>query len=181
MTDLEALDVPRPRPEALATSVVRRLDPWWGWVVAGVLLGLAGFVVGTFVMLWVNPALGIADGTRAAQIAALLCLVLGEAAALTIFGQWRRRRLARKRALIRHGTLATATVVKRKRRVNKGRSDLELAISAGPTLRCAFNVWFGPPPGREMRVLWARDNADLLGFDAAGRMYSGHIKRTRNR
>jgi hypothetical protein len=175
MTDLARLDVPRPRPAALAASLVRRLDPWWGWVVAAVLLALAALVVGTLALVTVTPALGIADGTRAAQVTAAVCLLLAGVGAYVVFTRWRRARIGGKRALIRDGLLASATVVDGGRVLEKGRSDLELAITGGPTLRCAFNVWFGPAAGREIRVLWQPGAPTILAFDAAGRMYSGHV------
>lgn len=175
MTALEELDVPRPRPDELAASVVRRLDPWWGWAIAGALLALGGLVVGTLALITIAEPLGVADGTLAAQVMTPLCLALGLGAACLVFVRWRRHRVAGKRALVRDGALARATVTDRWRTVKKGRSDVELAVAGGPVLACVFNVWFGPAPGREVRVLWMRDCPTILAFDDAGRMYSGHV------
>ncbi len=179
MTQYDELDVPRPRSEELAAKVVRRLDPWWGWVAAGALLALAGGVVGSLALMVLMPLLGVAEATPVAQVLAVVALGLAESAAFIVFTRWRRARIARKRALVRDGVLTTATVVERSRKLDKGRTDLTLVVSSGPSLRCLFNVWFGPAPGRDIRVLWLRGSATLLAFDTAGRAYSGHVKRVR--
>jgi hypothetical protein len=178
VSDHDELAIPTPRPDALCKRFVQRMDPWWGYVVAGALLALGGAIVGVLALITAMPALGIKEKTLAAQVCAIVALVLGEVLAYVIFTRWRRLRMGRKRTLIRDGTLTTATVGKRSMAIDKGRTTIDLDLAGGPSARCAFNLWFAPSAGAEVRILWLAlgDNPHVLAFDGAGRMYSGHIK-----
>lgn len=178
LSDHDRLDSATPRPADVCDGFVRRMDPWWGYVFAGALLTLGCLVVSVVALIWITPMLGIEPKTTAAQIASIIALLGGLALAYVIFTRWRRTRTGRKRALIRDGTLARATVIERSMAVEKGRTDIDLAVEGGPIVQCAFNVWFSPRAGSSIRVLWLPlDSAPhILAFDEAGRMYSGHIK-----
>ena len=150
-------------------------------VVAGALLALAGLVLASLALMTVSPWLGIAYGTLAAQLTTLISLALGLSGAHVVFTRWRRARVDGKRALVRDGVLTTASVVRRRLEIDKLRSELSFELRGGPSLRCYFNLWFMPAPGREVRMLWQQGCPSLLAFDAAGRAYSGLVEDVRAR
>ena len=176
MTDLDELDVPTPRPEALCKRYANRMDPWWGYAFAAGLLAIFGGVIGVLALIWLGPVLGIVEKSTAAKVAGIVALVLGELLAYVVFVKWRRRRMSQKLALVRDGRIIEARVTNK--RVDLQKYSNIVALQYGRVeLTCGFNVWFGPNEGTTIKVLAKDDLTPVLAFSDRGRMYNGVVLR----
>ena len=176
MSPLQELSVDAPRPVPLARRYARKLDPWWGFVVAGVVWFVVVLVLTILAAIEVGEALGYADASTGAQVLTVIALVAGLTIGIAGFTWWRRRRLATKARLVRDGDLIEVEVTGRPFRLTgwKTRTTVDLA-GHDRTLRCVFNRWFLPTPGDTITVLHHRSTHHIVAFDRAGAMFSGHV------
>ena len=180
MSALEELSVPRPRPEALAKRYARRMDPWWGFVLAGVIWTICGFAMTMVLMLKITERLGLEAGSHGAQAAAIIGLLGGGAAIFFTFRWWRRSRLADKALLVRDGELIEVAVTGKPLRLTSTKTTVDLE-GGKRRLRCVFNRWFSPSTGDTFKLLHHRGVAHVVAFDRGGDMYSGSPPRVATR
>ena len=176
MAPLDELSIPVPRPEPLCKRYARRLDPWWGFVVAGTIWTVVAMVVTMLAMMKVSDRLGYEDGSRGAQVLAVISLVGAATFTIVTFRWWRTRRLASKATLIREGALRVMTVTGRPFRLGRSTSTAVDLEGGDRTLRCVFNRWFAPLTGETIKVLHHPAVPHLIAFDRTGSMYSGHVR-----
>jgi hypothetical protein len=177
VSDLAELDMQTPRPDELCARFARRMDPWWGFVIAGGLFMLVGLIVPTLVLIALGPRLGMVDGSHAAQVFSLGGEAIGALVAWKLFARWRNARLGAKRELIRAGKLVDMTVDAQLSSLLRSRrySHCVRLSGGGVTLDCGFNLWFAPSPGETVHLLYKRGLVPVLAFDASGRMYNGQV------
>jgi hypothetical protein len=104
-----------PRPDSMCAHYVRRIEPWYGFVVYGVLYYFAAFVC-----FAIGCIPGFALGAAVGQKGALWVLILGLAgggAAFVLawwgFARWVKRKRARALPLVRDGALIEGRVFDR--------------------------------------------------------------------
>lgn len=177
MTPLEELSIATPRADAVCKRYARRMDPWWGFVIAGVIWWVCVMSMTTVAMIKISDSLGYAAGSSGAKKLSMIALPI--AFALTIFGfvWWRRRRLGTKEKLVRDGDLVDVEVTGRPFQLggSKTRTAVDL-VGADRELRCVFNRWFLPAKGDTIKLLNHRGVAHVVAFDRDGAMYSGHVR-----
>lgn len=177
MTNLEELADDVPRPAQVAKRYARRLDPWWGFVIAGIIWAVCAQAIIAIVGIKVNSALGYEDASTGARVVMMTGLVVGGVLAIAGFIWWRRRRLAVKELLVREGDLLDADVTGRPFQLGgwKTRTAVDLECD-DRALRCVFNRWFLPTPGDTIKLLHHPDVPHVVAFDRSGRMFSGHVR-----
>ncbi|MEP6864121.1 MAG: hypothetical protein ABJE66_26080 [Deltaproteobacteria bacterium] len=178
MTALEQLSVTAPRPEPLCGRYARKMDPWWGFVIAAAIWTVCSMTVVSLVGIEMNQVFGFADGSTGAKILTLALLATGGVAAVQAFRWWRHRRLASKVKLLRDGELVDVVVVTRDAAVVSRTSTIVELEGADRTLRCEFNVWFLPGEGETIKVLHHRELDHVVAFGRSGALYSGHVRRS---
>ncbi len=176
MTPLDELSVKAPRPAALYGRYARRLDPWWGFVIAAWVWATGALVVQVLALIAILRAFGLRDGSPGARVVALVLFLAVGALTIASFRWWRRHRLASKAALIRDGELVEVQVTARPFEAFgwKSRTALEL-VGANRRLRCVFNRWFLPTVGQPIMLLHHRALAHVVAFGPSGAMYAGHV------
>jgi len=177
MTPLEELSVATPRSEALSKRYARRMDPWWGFVIAGAIWVVCTLVISSLATMKIGDALGYEDGSTGAQILSLSLLGAGAGLAVVTFVWWRRRRLASKEKLVRDGKLLEMEVTGRPFQLGGSRTRTAVDLE-GPdrSLRCVFNRWFLPGKGETIHVLHHPEVSHVVAFGRSGAMYSGHVR-----
>jgi hypothetical protein len=172
-TPLEELSVAKPRPAGVCMRLARRLDPAWGFVVAGLIWAVLALSIATVVLMQVIRVLDLADGSTGSRIASLIVLPLGAVAGFYAFRHWRRARLRGKEMLLRDGALVEATVLKRSGDLEE--TEVKL-LAKDRELRCVFHRWFAPAEGSSIRLIHHPATAHVVAFDRHGAMYSGHVR-----
>lgn len=172
MTAFEELSVPKPRPPELCRRYARKLDPWWGFIIAGVIWTIYGMALSVVLMIQIMGRLNIEDGSSSARIASIVTLVVGGAAVFLSFRWWRLARLREKELLVREGDLLEMEVVGRPFQISKYRTTVDLAGSKRE-LRCAFNKWFSPRG--TLYVLHQPMVPHVVAFDRDGGIAQGHV------
>ncbi|HET9991746.1 MAG TPA: hypothetical protein VFQ65_24625 [Kofleriaceae bacterium] len=177
MTPLEELAVATPRDAALCKRYARRMDPWWGFVIAGAIWVVCTLAISVLATIKLGETLGYADGSTGAKVLSMILLVAGAAIAIVTFRSWRRRRLALKEKLVREGALLDMEVTGRP--WGDGKTTVVDLEGADRSLRCAFNRWFLPGKGETIKVLHHPQVSHVVAFGRSGAMYSGHVRDVR--
>jgi hypothetical protein len=105
-----------PRPEPFVRHYVRRIEPWYGFVIYGVLwwfVAFTAFAIGVLPGFLLAGALGIAKTSLLAKVVGIGGGVLAFGAAWIPFVRWCKRRRARVAPLVRDGTLYDGRVFDR--------------------------------------------------------------------
>jgi hypothetical protein len=176
MTPLEELSVAVPRSDALCKRYARKMDPWWGFVLAGAIWAVCALTIVTLAMMKIGGALGYEDGSHGAKMLSAFMMPIGAILAILAFRWWRHRRLAAKEKLVRDGALVEMEVTGRPFQLggSKTRTAVDL-VGDDRAMRCVFNRWFLPSTGETLSVLHHRDVPHVVAFGRSGAMYSGHV------
>jgi hypothetical protein len=175
MSALDELSIPAPRPDPLCRRYARKMDPWWGFVLAGVIWFACAMSMVTLAGIKLTSALGYADGSPETRRLSLIVEVAGLAATIGLFVWWRRRRLATKETLVREGDLVEVTVTGRPLQLSKTRTVVDFD-GDDRELRCVFNRWFLPRTGETVTILHHPRVPHLVAFGSSGGMFSGHVR-----
>ena len=176
MTPLEELSVATPRSDGLCKRYARRMDPWWGFVIAGAIWAVCSLTVVSLAMMKIGTALDYQDGSHEMKVLSAIMMPAGAVLAIVLFQLWRRRRLATKEKLVRDGALVEMEVSGRPFQLggSKTRTAVDL-VGEDRSMRCVFNRWFLPTTGETIKVLHHRAVPHVVAFGRSGAMYSGHV------
>lgn len=174
----DEINVSTPRPEEVCQRFARRMDPWWGYVLAGLLYGVVMLGVTELLALKISEGLGFSDQSRGERIIVCVTLLVGAIASWQLFVRWRRRRIAHKRELVRNGRLIEVVVTKQMRnwaRSSRRFSNVVRVTGAGLTLECGFNLLFAPREHQKFWLLHHPRIVAIVAFDDSGAMCNGLV------
>ncbi len=177
MSPLDELSVPAPRPEPICRRYARKMDPWWGFVLAGVIWFVCAMSMVTVAGIELTSSLGYEAGSLETRRLSLLIEIAGLVVTIGLFVWWRRRRIATKETLVREGDLVEVTVTGKPFQLagTKTRTVVDLD-GDDRQLRCVFNRWFLPRTGEVITILHHPGVPHLVAFGSTGGMYSGHVR-----
>jgi len=105
-----------PRPEAVVRHYVRRIEPWYGFAVYGVLwwfVAFVAFAIGVMPGFLLAGAIGVAKTSVLAKVLGIGGGLLAFGASWIPFVRWCKRRRSRVEPLVREGTLYDGRVFDR--------------------------------------------------------------------